>query len=341
MKSIIGRLIFLSVLCGLLSCIAVPARTALDYDGDGRSDFVVARYDTSLPYFVWYILQSRDGFRAEIWGLKQSDYWLFDCDFDGDGKADMAVTRSFSSDGYLYWYILNSQTNTLTAVQWGVANIDLVIPQDYDGDGKTDVAVFRRTTGWWYIRQSGNNQLYAEQFGVPDARQLAGGDYDGDGKADLAVLQGTPNVPPSPVPGGPFYATLYIRRSSDGTWRNYDLPDMRITGLVTGDYDGDGRADVAIWWGNLWLWIRSSDNKVESVRFGQIPGDIPVQGDYDGDGKTDPAVFRRGTVVSPQSYFYIMQSRDGFKAVPWGNIYDSSAGDGGNGSPTFIPAAGF
>jgi hypothetical protein len=38
--------------------------------------------------------------------------------------------------------------------------------------------------------------------------------------------------------------------------------------------------------------------------------------DYDGDGKTDPTVGR--LVDGTKLYYYILQSRDGFKAVQWG-----------------------
>lgn len=51
------------------------------------------------------------------------------------------------------------------------------------------------------------------------------------------------------------------------------------------------------------------------MRFG-LPTDCPVPGDYDGDGKHDIAVFREGV-------WYLLQSRDGFRAIQWGNATDA------------------
>ena len=307
----------------------VLSATLFDYDGDRKADLAVVRREQNNPNFIWYFLQSSDGFRAELWGLQNgtpADVPLFGRDYDGDGKADLCVIRGPASQSYLYWYIFNSRDNTVTGVQWGNNVNDLSVPQDYDGDGKTDIAVYRN--GWWYIRRSSDDQLYAEQFGAPNDRRLTGGDYDGDGKADLAVVRYFPAQPGEAIP-----FTLYIRRSRDGTWASYNLGDARFTGVLTGDYDGDGIADVAIWQGNLWLWVRSSDNQLQGVRWGDPTHDIPMPGDYDGDGKTDPTVYRPGT----QSYFYILQSRDGFMATPWGIFGDIPDGIG----TRFIPAVGF
>jgi hypothetical protein len=66
---------------------------------------------------------------------------------------------------------------------------------------------------------------------------------------------------------------------------------------VPSDYDGDGRADVAVWRSTdgRWYVIRSSDGAQSAVQWGAASlGDIPVPADYDGDGRTAFAVFRPG-----------------------------------------------
>ena len=74
---------------------------------------------------------------------------------------------------------------------------------------------------------------------------------------------------------------------------------------MAGDWDGDGRGDLAVYrdgsltGGQSFFYYRPSSQP--SVNFNTIPlgtnGDKPVVGDFDGDGRLDPAVFHPSIAV--------------------------------------------
>ena len=66
----------------------------------------------------------------------------------------------------------------------------------------------------------------------------------------------------------------------------------RITAPATGDFDGDGKTDIAVYRVSTGAWwiIPSSGAPAYGIGWGG-PGFTPVPGDYDGDGKTDIAIY--------------------------------------------------
>ncbi len=83
---------------------------------------------------------------------------------------------------------------------------------------------------------------------------------------------------------------------------------------VTGDYDGDGKADLA-GFGKDGHWrVRLSGDSTTLDKVWGLGTDVPVPGDYDGDGRTDLAVWR-----GAESGWYIQRSSDDqIETVQWG-----------------------
>jgi len=92
------------------------------------------------------------------------------------------------------------------------------------------------------------------------------------------------------------------------TWRTPTL-------LNTGDFDGDGRADVFVYRGTTGEWFtRNSSGGSRSLLWGAPTlGDIPVPADYDGDGKVDVAIYRSST-----GEWFINKSSGGSAVISWG-----------------------
>ena len=223
-------------------------------------------------------------------------------DFDGDRRTDPSVFRPSTGA----WYYLKSTTNTLDGLFYGLGT-DIPLPGDYNYDLKTDPSVYRTSNNTHYTNNSQPNDWYNGNaiFGMTgDIRVPA--DYDGDGYTDLAVFRpsnGTWIIRYSQQTPKPESSLQYLNTTIQ-FGQSGDVP-------VPADYDGDCRADLAVFRGGAWYILRSSDNAFVGLQFG-LSQDKPIPADYDGDGKSDIAVFRDGN-------WYMLRSADNsFYGVTWG-----------------------
>ena len=109
----------------------------------------------------------------------------------------------------------------------------------------------------------------------------------------------TATVRPISPCGGRPPATWFIRQSSTG-YATFVSFQWGLDGDITvpGDYDGDGKTDLAVYRPSIGTWfIRlSSEGYATAVSIsGALNGDTPVPGDFDGDGKTDLPSAERAT----------------------------------------------
>ena len=243
-------------------------------------------------------------------------------DFDGDGRMDYSILRfpSVAPPGVSpisYWN-LNSTTGVQVSGVWGNANTDFPTPGDYDGDGRDDLAYYRAGTAAapqssFWILQSGTSTLQYYAWGLFGDNAVAR-DYDGDGRTDVATFRRGAAAGQQ--------AVWYIRRSSNNTvqienWGTTGNTNNDQDFPIPGDYDGDGKFDVAVYRAgalsptNNYSIKRSSDGGTTFQAFGNFTTDYILPGDYDGDGKFDYAIGRTGALATSPMVWWILQSGTG------------------------------
>ncbi|MBX3437759.1 MAG: VCBS repeat-containing protein [Planctomycetaceae bacterium] len=214
-----------------------------DFNGDGRMD-IVGRAQSG----AWYLAESTGStFNIRsIGGWSTNVTWtdVNTGDFNGDGKTDIVGRASTGS-----WVILQSSPSASsfanvsagawsTAVTWHDVRVG-----DFDNDGRDDV-IGRASNGSWYVAFSTGSGFVNKLAGAwstavtwHDARI---GDFNGDGRMDIAARSsnGTWYVlqPTGGTGTGTTFTTYYAGAwSTTVTWLN----------VVAGDFDGDGKTDIA------------------------------------------------------------------------------------------------
>ncbi len=300
-----------------------PQKPNVDFDGDGKSDYVVTRNvsdgaNSTNQSKYWYISNNAtNAFTSYSFGL-DTDVNV-PADYDGDGKADVAVWRA-GAPFQAAFYIFQSSTNTVRIDYFGQTGDIPTVTADYDGDGKADPAIYRAgasagQSGIFAYRGSlnnANNSITIVSWGTgPNARPYVG-DFDGDKKADFCVND-TNN-------GSQQF--LLLRNADNGV--EFISWGLATDKLVSGDFDADGKSDFCVVRtdaNNQLVWYALTRTGATRISSWGLGGDQLAPGDYDGDGRADFAVWRGSTGA-----FYILKSSDnGFLPYSWGTNGDTAA----------------
>lgn len=149
-----------------------------------------------------------------------------------------------------------------------------------------------------------------------DVRSMVPADFDRDGKLDLALINNEnaklvllyQRVPGSPAVAGAQRAVSRDRwepQLEDSRFQKVSLPaDQRHFALTVGDFDSDGRPDVALTGATDALTVRFQGENAGFVKTWNYRNFEPLQGtrsmvaaDLDQDGKTDLAVLAKNKLL--------------------------------------------
>jgi hypothetical protein len=292
-----------------LSTINYPASES-DFDGDGiKNDLDMDDDADGIPDVV-----------EEEFGLDSQDHDDGMLDLDGDGVSNSAeylagtdmkdITESPTDKGF-YTSFDYSNTAPLNIS----SNYTRVMQNDID-----DSYVIKRS-----FTANDNNDLVLRLSGQMEVGTLSFASKMEQGVSFVILINGESTTYDSKIALGDSwyyyrfevdtgFSDIEIRFIGDVDQENINVlvDDLFIPikprALVPGDFDGDGRAEIAMRnplnYQNYWKELSQGD--FNEQKFGGQRDDIPVNGDFDGDGKADWAIRRR----SNQTWYVKQSSND-------------------------------
>lgn len=255
-------------------------------------------------------------------------------DFNGDGRTDIAALEGTNSQEPVSVYLSNGDGFEVgwpgpalvwisQEPNWAQENTSRVSVGDFNGDGKGDFAVVEGADGWRAMSiYLSTGQGFAPRFDGPvrkvghtieqrnaDIARVMYGDFNGDGKTDILAVEGEYSCAAMNLylsQGTSFSAPIPGPQRCVGRWGGLapiTTPGVDLARIKLGDFNGDGRMDVAAieGWGNA---LQASIYLSNGAGFDPpIPGPaFPVAGernwasvdlariqvgDFNGDGKAD------------------------------------------------------
>jgi hypothetical protein len=239
-------------------------------------------------------------------------------DFNGDGRLDFAGDSDNPSPQINNVTVLqNNGAGNFTPITLSLSNgaggsffgADWA---DFNADGRPDALAYFSTAPnkvIYYNNGDGTmTRAGALAFDSPYEYVSGAADVNRDGRVDF-ITTGPPNA-------GADEPNYYLYLSAgNGAYAPRTLIATEHANLFFGDFNGDGRSDIAVYRaseGN-WYYLKSSDNQFAVFHWG-IATDKPVPADYDGDGKNDLAVFRQ----SEGNWYVLRSASNSFSSAHWG-----------------------
>ena len=209
-------------------------------------------------------------------------------DFNRDAKPDLVLATSAGASVLLS----NGDGTFQGAVAYAAGTAPMTVAVgDLDGDGNPDLVVAEASARVYVLRGLGDGTFGAATAGnsmCPIPGRMAQGDLNGDGITDVAITCDS--------------GLSVLLGAGDGTLQTPTLylTDQLLTSAAIGDFDGDGKPDVAVKsdQNDLVIMLGRGDGTFGLARaFGADPqSGFVALGDLNRDGKEDVAVTSGGNV---------------------------------------------
>ena len=191
-------------------------------------------------------------------------------DFNADGKLDLAVANQTPSTVSILLGAGNGTFGAKSDFAVGLGPYSVTIG-DFNSDGKKDLAVansINSTAGVSVLLGVGNGTFLAKtDYAAGDSPQsITAGDYNADGFVDLAVSN-----------WDGVSILLGVGDGLFGVRKNFLFPTNGIRSIVTDDFNGDLKADLAIAnqaSNNVSILLNSTPSSVRAITAFSVPGQV-------------------------------------------------------------------
>jgi hypothetical protein len=277
-----------------------------DFNGDGIPDLAVANFEPTASYIgtVSVLLGNGNGsFNApHRYAVGLDPTAVAVGDFNGDGVLDLAVATSEAESGtVVIWVGRGDGTFQFAGSLPAGAGPVGVSLGDFNGDGKQDIVVTNyyqgnpprnpgpRISGVRVYLGNGDGTfqgalVYKSDLGT---KAVTVADFNGDGVPDLAIANYGWFAD-----AGNTVSILFGK--GDGTLQTGQSYEVGYspTSVVAGDFNGDGRLDLAVAAGvSVCILLSNGDGTFQAAQSYSSPGaTFLAVGDFNGDGNLDLAV---------------------------------------------------
>lgn len=237
-----------------------------DFNGDGLSD--VMSMESNAVFYVW-TAKAGGGFNNyQRWGSNGADIGMSRYklgDFNADGRTDIA---SFEANGGFYVWTAKPAGGFNTVQKWGTNGGDIGASRykigDFNGDHRSDVMSLEANGGMyvWTANANGgfnNYKLWGMNSGDIGASRYKLGDFNGDGRTDVISFESNGRIN--------VWTANNADRFDDGTQWAANGQDIGSDRYQVGDFNGDGRTDIASLESNGGIYVWLAKNTVGFVSY--------------------------------------------------------------------------